>query len=72
MLSVVIGCVAASNGVEVTARQADEPGFPIAFPIDAMTNIAADAHNDSVTRVFPRIGETGTTDEIIAIRKRSA
>jgi nicotinamidase-related amidase len=69
---IVIAGVATSNGVEVTARQAYELGFNIAFPIDAMTDIAADAHNYSVTRVFPRIGETGTADEIISIIKRSA
>jgi nicotinamidase-related amidase len=69
---IVIAGVATSNGVEVTARQAYELGFNIAFPIDAMTDIAADAHNYSVTRVFPKIGETGTADEIIAILKRSA
>ena len=69
---IVIVGVATSNGVEVTARQAYELGFNIAVPIDAMTDLAADAHSYSVTRVFPRIGETGTTDAIIAILKRSA
>ena len=69
---IVIAGVATSNGVEVTARQAYELGFNIAFPIDAMTDMAADAHNYSVTRVFPKIGETGTADEIVSILKRSA
>jgi nicotinamidase-related amidase len=69
---IVIAGVATSNGVEVTARQAYELGFNIAFPIDAMTDGSADAHTYSVMRVFPRIGETGTADEIISIVKRSA
>jgi nicotinamidase-related amidase len=69
---IVITGVATSNGVEVTARQAYELGLNIAFPIDAMTDVNADAHSYSVTRVFPRIGETGTTEEIIALLKRSA
>lgn len=69
---IVIAGVATSNGVEVTARQAYELGFNIAFPIDAMTDIAADARTYSVTRVFPKIGEMGTADEIISILKRSA
>ena len=69
---IVIAGIATSNGVEVTARQAYELGFNIAFPIDAMTDIAADAHTYSVTRVFPKIGETGTADEIISILKRGA
>ncbi|HVJ54002.1 MAG TPA: cysteine hydrolase [Aliidongia sp.] len=68
---IVIAGVATSNGVEVTARQAYELGLNIAFPIDAMTDLNADAHTYSITRVFPRIGETGTTDEIIALLKRS-
>jgi len=69
---IVIAGVATSNGVEVTARQAYELGLNIAFPIDAMTDLAADAHDYSVTRVFPRIGETATADEIISMLRRSA
>jgi hypothetical protein len=26
-----------------------------------------DAHNNSITRIFPRLGETGTTGEIVAL-----
>ncbi len=64
---VVIAGVATSNGVEVTARQAYELGFNVAFAIDAMTDVDLDAHTYSLTRVFPRIGESGTTEEIIAL-----
>jgi hypothetical protein len=45
-------------------------GFNIAFAKDAMTDLDADAHAYSVTRVFPKIGETGTTGEIISLLKR--
>jgi nicotinamidase-related amidase len=69
---IVITGIATSHGVEVTARQAYELGFNITFAIDAMTDVDADAHTYSVTRVFPKIGETGTADEIISILKRSA
>ncbi len=69
---IVITGIATSNGVEVTARQAHELGLNIAFPIDAMTDADADAHAHSVARVFPRIGETGTSGEIIALLERSA
>jgi nicotinamidase-related amidase len=61
---VVIG-VATSFGVESTARQAHELGFNVAFAVDAMTDMNADAHINSVTRIFPRLGETGTTQDII-------
>jgi nicotinamidase-related amidase len=68
---VVIVGVATSNGVEVTARQAYEFGFNVTLATDAMTDLHADAHAHSITRVFPRIGETGTTQEIIDLLERS-
>jgi len=61
---VVVG-VATSNGVEATARQAYEFGFNVTLATDAMTDLDAEAHRNSVTRIFPRIGETGTTQEIL-------
>ena len=64
---IVLAGVATSNGVEVTARQAYELGFNVAFATDAMTDVDLDAHTYSLTRVFPKIGETGTTEEIIAL-----
>lgn len=69
---IVLTGVATSNGVEVTARQACELGFNTTFALDAMTDVDVDAHTYSATRVFPGIGETGTTDEIIALLKRGA
>ena len=69
---VVIVGVATSNGVEVTARQAYELGFNVTLATDAMTDLHADAHAYSVTRVFPRIGETGATRDIIDLLEKSA
>lgn len=62
---VVIAGVATSVGVESTARYAHELGFNVTLAIDAMTDLNADAHTNSITRIFPRLGETGTTREII-------
>ena len=62
---VVIAGIATSAGVESTARHAHELGFNVALAIDAMTDVNLDAHIHSVTRIFPRLGETGTTQEII-------
>ena len=62
---VVIAGVATSFGVESTARYAHELGFNVTLAIDAMTDMNADAHDNSVTRIFPRLGETGTTQIII-------
>ena len=58
---VVIAGVATSMGVESTARYAHELGFNVTLAIDAMTDLNADAHTNSITRIFPRLGETGTT-----------
>ena len=63
---VVIG-VSTSAGVESTARFAHELGFNVTLAVDAMTDTNADAHANSVARIFPRIGETGTTSEILAL-----
>jgi nicotinamidase-related amidase len=61
---VVVG-VATSAGVEPTARHAHELGFNVALAVDAMTDLNADAHHNSITRIFPRLGETATTQQII-------
>jgi len=36
-------------------------------PIDAVADLSPEAHTSSITRVFPRISETGTAGEIIAL-----
>jgi nicotinamidase-related amidase len=64
---VVIAGVATSIGVESTARQAHEHGFHVTLATDAMTDMNLDAHDNSVTRIFPRLGETGTTAEIVTL-----
>jgi nicotinamidase-related amidase len=68
---IVLAGVATSIGVESTAREAFALGFNITLAIDAMTDMSADAHANSVSRIFPRLGETGTTQEIIALLQRS-
>lgn len=62
---VVIAGIATSIGVESTARHAHELGFNVTLVVDAMTDLNPDAHINSITRIFPRLGETGTTEEII-------
>ncbi len=61
----VIAGVATSMGVESTARQAHELGFNVTLAVDAMTDMDAALHANSVDKVFPRLGETGTTAEIL-------
>jgi nicotinamidase-related amidase len=62
---VVIAGVATGTGVESTARQAYEQGFNVTLAIDAMTDRCLETHDYSIRNVFPRLGETGTTREII-------
>jgi len=62
---VVIAGVATSNGVEATARHAYELGFNVTFAIDAMTDLDPEVHANSLTRIFPKLGETGTTRAIL-------
>ncbi len=61
---VVIAGVATGTGVESTARHAHELGFNVALAVDAMTDLSAEAHDYSIQKIFPRLGETGTTREI--------
>jgi nicotinamidase-related amidase len=64
---VVIAGITTSIGVESTARQAHALGFNVTLATDAMTDRDPDAHTNSITRIFPRLGETGTTSEIVAL-----
>lgn len=64
---VVIAGVATATGVESTARQAYEHGFNVTLAIDAMTDLRPPAHDYSIANVFPRLGETGTTRDVIAL-----
>ncbi|WP_321790035.1 cysteine hydrolase [Paraburkholderia sp. J94] len=61
---VVVCGVATSLGVESTARQAHELGFNITLAVDATTDVSAEAHANSLERIFPQLGETGTSKEI--------
>ena len=70
---VVIAGVATATGVESTARQAYELGFNVTLAIDAMTDMRPEAHDYSISNIFPRLGETGTSQDIIdLLPKRSA
>jgi nicotinamidase-related amidase len=70
---VIVTGVVTSTGVEATARQAYEQGFNVTLALDAMTDLREEAHDYSIRNVFPRLGETGSTHEIISLlTERSA
>lgn len=64
---VVVTGVATTFGVESTARQAYEAGFNVTLALDAMADLSAEAHERAITLVFPRLGETGSTADILAL-----
>jgi nicotinamidase-related amidase len=69
---VVLTGVATSAGVESTARFAHELGFNVVLVTDAMTDRSAAAHDHAVSHVFPRIGETTMTADLLAALPESA
>ncbi|MFE7313498.1 hydrolase [Streptomyces sp. NPDC057555] len=64
---IVLTGVATSIGVESTARAAHEHGYHLTLATDAMTDLDGDAHRHSIAKIFPRIGESGTTDDILGL-----
>lgn len=61
---VVIAGIATSAGVETTSRQAYELGFDVVLPVDAMTDMSVDAHDNSANDVFPRIAQVCRAQDI--------
>jgi nicotinamidase-related amidase len=59
--------VATSAGVESTARSAYDLGYHVVLVVDAMTDLNAEAHRHTVERIFPRIGETETTERVLEV-----
>lgn len=62
---IVLAGIATTMGVESTARAAHEHGYNVTLATDAMTDRDAEAHRNSIERIFPRLGETGTTADIL-------
>lgn len=64
---IVLCGISTSIGVESTGRVGQELGYNVVFVVDAMTDRIAEAHANSVERIFPRIGETCTMDELLKL-----
>jgi nicotinamidase-related amidase len=63
---IVLTGIATSAGVESTARSAHELGYNVVLVEDAMTDRVVDAHENSIKRIFPRLGEVTTTKAMLA------
>ena len=66
---VVLVGIATSIGVESTARSAYDLGYNVTLVVDAITDRNADAHRHSVEKIFPRLAETDTTDNVLKLLK---
>jgi nicotinamidase-related amidase len=58
--------VTTSQAVESTARSAHERNYHVVVVTDAIGDLDAEAHRHSVDRIFPKIAELATTDEVLA------
>ena len=68
-IETLILCGISTNiGVESTARDAYERNYRQIFARDAMAARSAEEHEMSIARIFPRLGQVRTTDQIIAGR----
>ena len=63
--------VETSAGVESTARRAYDYGYNVVLVVDAMTDRDAETHRHCVERIFPRLGETDTTDKVLKLLKKT-
>ncbi len=63
---VVLAGLSTSAGVESTARAAHDLGYHVVLAVDAMSDRDPATHEHSVQRIFPSLGETASTDEILA------
>jgi nicotinamidase-related amidase len=70
MTGIVLAGISTSIGVESTARHARELNYEIAIARDAVTDTGKEAHENSLTRIFPRLGRVDTTDAIIAAMEK--
>jgi nicotinamidase-related amidase len=63
---VMLAGVSTSSGVESTARSAHDHGYNVVLATDAIADPDPDLHRHSIERVFPKLGETATSAEIIS------
>ncbi|MDZ5443289.1 isochorismatase family protein [Micromonospora sp. 4G57] len=64
--TLVVAGLVTNFGVEQTARVAEEIGYRVVFPHDAMSGLDAYAHEFAVDYVFRRLGTVCSTDEAVA------
>ena len=68
---VVLTGIATSFGVDSTARAAYEHGYNVTLATDAMSDRTPEGHHSAITYIFPRLGESATTREILALLEKT-
>lgn len=68
---IVVTGIATGSGVEATVRHAHELGYTVVVVTDAISDRDLATHAHSVTNVFPKMAETGTTAEVLALLETS-
>ena len=63
---IVLAGIATSIGVESTARAAYDHGYNIVIVSDAIADRDVVAHDNSIERIFPRLGRVGTVKDVLA------
>jgi nicotinamidase-related amidase len=69
---VFLAGVSTSVGVESTGRSVYDLGYNVVMVVDAMTDRNIDSHRHSVEKIFPRMSETETTDNVLKALKKEA
>jgi len=66
MTGIVLAGISTSIGVESTARHGRELGYEIAIARDVVSDTVREAHENSLQRIFPRLGQVDSSDAILA------
>ncbi|MEJ0013510.1 MAG: hydrolase [Bauldia sp.] len=64
--TIILTGIATNFGVEGTGREAWQHGYAVVFAEDAISAASADNHKFAVEKIFPRLGRTRPTAEIVA------
>jgi len=67
---IVIAGVAASIGVDSTARAAHERAYNVTYAADAITDVDAEALDVMLKKLYPRFGEIDTVDALVKLLPR--
>lgn len=67
--TIILTGIATNFGVEGTGRDAYQHNYGVVFAEDGMAAVTTEHHKFAVEKVFPRLGLTRPTDEIVAALK---